>query len=187
LGRKGLSKGTKPSRASAPAFENRRQRFSAEASIRKNLDHLLLLPHIVHQFDRPLAANLRMYESESERSQQMTGQRSQWAKDQYQVMIHQFSNRVLKSCPVLRSSSIQQKPCSQHPLSISPPRYPQGQRQGSRIRVPTLDQACSGKQTGNLGQELGRTERLEDKVVGASGQALWRTIHARGHHNHYAL
>ena len=117
----------------------------------------------------------------------MTGQRSQWAKDEYQVMIHQFSNRVLKSRPILRSSSIQQKPCSQHLLSISPPQYPQGQRQDSRTHVRALDQARSGKQARNLGQELGRTERLEDKVVGASSQALWRTIHPRGHHNQYAL
>jgi len=117
----------------------------------------------------------------------MTGQGSQWAKDQYQAMIHQFSSRVLKSRPILQSSSIQQKPCSQHLLSISPPQYPQGQNQGSRIRVRALDQARSGKQTRNLGQELGRTERLEDKVVGASGQALGRTIHTRGHHNQHAL
>ncbi len=118
----------------------------------------------------------------------MTGQRSQWAKDQYEAMIHQFSNRVLKSRPILRSSSIQQKPCSQHLLSISPPPYPQGQRQGSRIRVRAhVDQARSRKQVRNLGHELGWTERLEDKVVGASSQALWRTIHPRGHHNQYAL
>jgi hypothetical protein len=125
--------------------------------------------------------------TESGKSQQMTGQRSQWAKDQYEAMTHQFSNRVLKSRPVLRSSSIQQKPCSQHLLSIPPPQYPHGQSQSSRIRVRALDQACSGKQARNLGQELGRTERLEDKVVGASSQALWRSIHPRGHHNQYAL
>ena len=188
IGQKGPEhKGTKPSPTSAPAFEHRRQRFPAGAPIRKTLDHLFLPPHVVHQFDRPLATNLRIYRIRI------------WeipANDRPEVPMGEGS--IPSDDPPVFKLRTQEPPYPAvvvHPTKTvlsAPPFYlstpiPPGQSQGSRIRVRVLDQACSGKQVRNLGHELGRTERLEDKVVGASSQALWRTIHARSHHNQYAL